>query len=404
VQDISSMKETFQELKLARDAAEEATKAKSMFLSTMSHEIRTPLNAVIGFTELLLLEEPKPSQLESLETLRYSANHLLSLINDILDFNKIDSGKIEFENVEFDLDDVLTSITKLFSLKVEEKKINFIVKAPQKLNNCLVGDITRFNQILHNLISNAIKFTSEGGGVTISYNILMETDKLIRLKLNIQDTGIGISEEGKLKLFKTFSQTHSSTTRLFGGTGLGLAICKKLVELQGGHIGVDSEKGKGSDFYFDLTFKKGIKVADKKQQKTSLPSDENRDLLGASILVVDDNPINIMVAKKFIQRWGGEVTSCVNGQEAIDQVVSNHYDIVLMDLQMPVLGGFEATSIIRKMDNPQHNSIPIIALTASVELSLQEEVMAKGFTAYVTKPFNPTELYRVLSQLGKRNQ
>lgn len=395
IQDVTDEKEAFEQITIARDLAQQATIAKTMFLSTMSHEIRTPLNAVIGFTELLMLEDPKPSQVESLEILKYSANHLLSLINDILDFNKIDSGKIEFEQVEFDLSQVLQSVGKLFSLKVEEKKLGFTIIEPAKFGNYLVSDVTRFNQILHNLVSNALKFT-EQGQIEIGYSIERETDTEVNLTFYVSDTGIGISEEGKAKLFQAFTQAHSSTTRLFGGTGLGLSISKRLVELQGGRIWVESEKDKGTKFYFNLSFGKGGLIKQNAMLPYSHDHEERRNLEQAEILVVDDNAINVMIAQKFIERWHGRVTTCSDGQQAIDLIAQTQFDVILMDLQMPVMDGFAATSWIRAQAEPNILHLPVVALTASVALSLQEEVMSKGFDAYVSKPFNPAELYRVI--------
>ncbi len=390
---ITKIKETELALKAARDQAEKASKAKDEFLSTMSHEIRTPLNAIVGISNLLLMNDILPDQMENLEGLKFSSEHLLSLINDILDFSKIESGKIEFDASEFSIHDFLLGMRKNYSYSAEEKGLLFKVKKDEELPEVLIGDITRLSQVVSNLIGNAIKFTSEGG-VILDVEVMKKSKDKATIKFEIKDTGIGIPENKIDKIFEKFAQAESNTTREYGGTGLGLPICQKLLDLQGSKLNVSSVQGQGSKFWFELEF--GI------SERFNLSTTKYIDLKpsfgainGMVVLVAEDNKMNIRVARQFLDKWGVDFDIVLNGQEAVDQVTKRDYDLVLMDLQMPVMNGYDATRNIRAMDGPV-GDIPILALTASTTITVRKEAQSVGMNDYIMKPFNPKDLYQSL--------
>ncbi|WKN42637.1 response regulator [Tunicatimonas pelagia] len=380
------------ELVAAREQAEEATQAKTDFLSTMSHEIRTPMNAVIGMTHLLLEENPRDDQLKSLQTLKFSADLLLSLINDILDFSKIESGKIVLESVDFNLKDMLQGVKAAQGTKSQEKQVKLKLRWDDDVPIMVTGDVTRLGQIMNNLVSNAVKFTQEGQ-VSIEVELIEEIEDKVTLGFKVRDTGIGISEKQIEAIFDEFSQASTSTTRKFGGTGLGLAITKKLLELQGSQIEVSSEVGVGSVFSFVLDLQKSKKVS---QEAKSAKSDDDlgQSLEGLRILLVEDNPVNQYVATRFIKKWEASLDTANQGQEAVDKVKQQPYDVVLMDLQMPVMDGYEATKLIRAWEKQKKkNPVPIIALTASATATTRDKVKELGMNDFVTKPFDPKELF-----------
>ncbi|GAB4337144.1 MAG: ATP-binding protein [Flammeovirgaceae bacterium] len=388
------------ELEKALLEKEEAVKEKSKFLSTMSHEIRTPMNAVIGFTNILLMENPSNHQLEYLNSLKFSANHLLSLLNDILDFSKIEAGKITFEKTRFDLDNTLEELRKMFAIKAEEKKIELTLSLPhQKLKNYLIGDLVRLNQVLTNLIGNAVKFTNVGS-VNISYHILEETENNYKIRFAVADTGIGIPADKLDLIFESFTQASLDTTRKFGGTGLGLAISKKLVELQGGKIWVESTLGKGSTFYVEIELAKGTEIIPKSELKLiDKDSNATKSLNNMRILLVEDNKMNVMVAKKLLEKWETQLDFASDGLEAIHKISNNQsYDLVLMDLHMPNMGGIEATRQIRGLRGEYYQNIPIIALTASASAEVRDNIAKNGMNACVIKPFNPDILFDTLKK------
>lgn len=373
----------------ARKRAEDAAFSKQQFMSTMSHEIRTPLNEVIGISNLLHQGDPREDQMEYINTLRFSANHLLTLVNDILDYNKMEAGKIVFEKTEFDLATMLDDIKRSYSHRANEKGISFIVDKTEDLPCVLIGDPVRLNQVISNLLSNAMKFTSEGE-VTLKARVKQLQGTKVQLEFSVRDTGIGIEQEKLGEIFESYAQATADTTRKYGGTGLGLAICKKLVELQGGNIGVTSEPGKGSVFTFSIEYT--LPEADTKSADQG-SADSMKELAGKKILVAEDNKINFFVANKFLESWGVIVTHVENGSLALDELNKQEFDLILMDLHMPVMDGIEATRIIRNSDDEKISRIPIVALTAAVMSEANDKIENLAINDYVLKPFKPKDLY-----------
>ncbi|MBA4321770.1 MAG: hypothetical protein C0408_03025, partial [Odoribacter sp.] len=381
---------------LARQKAEEAAQSKQIFMSTMTHEIRTPLNEVIGIANLLMQGNPNEDQMDLIKTLRFSGNQLMTLVNDVLDYNKMESGKIVFEKTQFDLTDFLDEIKRSYSFSANEKKLEFEIIKDKNVPVSIIGDPIRLNQVLSNLLSNALKFTLKGGIIVY----VTETGRIGNqswIEFKVVDTGIGIPKEKHLDIFDSFTQASADTTRLFGGTGLGLSICKKLIELQGGIIKVESEPGKGSSFIFSLL------VGVSENQVPSHPPgkiETFRKLEGKRILVAEDNKINFFVANKFLIGWGMIVSHAENGVLALELLEKEDFDLVLMDLHMPIMDGIEATRIIRKSKNPDIKDIPIVALTAAIMSESQDKIEDLNINDYVLKPFKPQDLYdRILKHI-----
>ncbi len=390
VNDISERKVAEDILIRAKEQAEDAAAAKQNFLSMMSHEIRTPMNAVIGMTHLLLQESPRPDQLENLNILRFSADNLLVLINDILDYSKIEAGKISFEEVDFDLRSLINSIEQSMGYRAQEKNILLDVNIDPQIPPSIAGDPVRLGQVLNNLVSNAIKFTDRGM-VKIEAKLEKLTPEGAELYFAVSDTGIGIPEEKLEYIFESFTQASSDTTRKFGGTGLGLAITKRLLELQKSTIQVDSVQGLGSRFNFTLFFKKGQGRVTGSVSSFNEPPQAT--LEHVRVLLVEDNEANTLVASKIFGQWGVRPDFAINGEIALEMVQVEKYDLVLMDLQMPVMDGYHATQAIRSLEGEYFQTLPIIALTASAMSDVKEKLLEIGMTDYVTKPFNPRELY-----------
>lgn len=378
------------QLTTAKEKAEEASKAKELFLSTMSHEIRTPLNAIIGMSHLLRSSELDEEQQENLNILMFSANNLLSIISDILDLSKIESGKIELEKLAFDLPEMLRGIYKAHQPKAEEKKLNYEVKIPDDLPQLVIGDPTRISQIINNLLSNALKFT-DSGSIGLHAKLLSKEKQQAKIEFIVSDSGIGIPSNKLASVFEHFTQASTDTTRKYGGTGLGLAISKRLVELLGGTIKVISEEGKGSTFSFELPFK----LSGNKQITTSdKPNAPVYNLDHLQILVAEDNKINQVLMKKVLSRWNANFEFAENGIVAFEKAKNKSYDIILMDIQMPEMDGYQATREIRKLEGDYFQELPIIALTASTLKEEREAAHNAGMNDFILKPFEPQNLYQ----------
>ncbi len=394
--DVTERKQVEKELIKAKEDALQSMRAKELFLSTMSHEIRTPMNAVIGMTHLLLQEDPKPDQVPNLQTLKFSAENLLVLINDILDFSKIEAGKISFEETNFNLRNFINGIRNSFDFKAKEKGIAFKILLDSELPEFIVGDSVRLSQIISNLVGNAVKFTEQG---RVSLDVLQEecdADSVL-IKFMVTDTGIGIPEDKIRDVFEQFTQASTDTTRIYGGTGLGLAIVKRLLQMQDSQIGVESELGKGSKFWFLLRFKLGAGPMPFPASEQP-PAFEFVPLPSTRVLLVEDNEINQIVATKFLNKWGLELDYAANGDIALEKISSGAYQIVLMDLQMPVKDGYETAKAIRQMVGDYFATVPIIALTASAMSDVKAKVVAAGMDDYISKPFNPSELYQKIAK------
>lgn len=399
INDISERKLAEQELIKTREEALSLSKAKEMFLSVMSHEIRTPLNAVIGMSHILMDDDPSESQMENLEILSFSAQNLLALINDILDYTKIETGNMKLESVNVNLKELVSQILNSLQFKTEEKQVVLKSEIDHRIPEFVIGDNTRLYQILINLLSNSLKFT-EKGEVKLKLDLLDENDNSVRVRFEVSDTGIGISDDQKDYIFHLYTQASSDTTRKYGGTGLGLAITKSLLELHNSEIHLESELGRGSVFSFIIEFKRSTHSAMKIDIQT--PFHE----LSGSVLVVDDNEINRLLASKVLGKWGLKVCFAENGQIALQKVQQEHYDLILMDLHMPVMDGMESSKAIRQLGG-HYAEMPIVALTASLFSHELETINECGMDGYVIKPFIPNELYaKVRSHLlaGSKNE
>jgi len=383
--DITQRKKLEREMREARKAAEAGLELRKSILANVSHELHTPVNAIVGMSALLSATALSEQQREYLKTMRFSSDSLLVLIDDLLDVSRIESGKVELEFIEFDVRDNFSQLTKGLSLRAEEKGLKFSWEIDTRVANRLRGDVHRLNQVLTNLISNAIKFT-EAGNVQLAIGCVMSTENTQRVRFEVKDTGIGIAANRQAAIFQEFTQEDSSTTRKFGGTGLGLAISKKIVELMGGRLELISEKNSGSSFFFELDLELGS------DQEQPVPV-FNPDLHGARILLVEDNKVNQFLAKALLTSWKARVDISEDGADAVERVKTGDYDLVLMDLQMPVMDGFEATAVIR---NELKSSIPIIGLSANALNDERERSLQIGMDDYVSKPFKPELLYGII--------
>jgi two-component system, sensor histidine kinase len=372
-----------------------ARKAQEHFLSTMSHEIRTPLNGIIGMVHLLQTEEPRQDQKPYLDALQFSSGNLLHLVNDILDYNKINAGKISLEPVPFNLHQLLEDIGRPHALQATEKGIAFLLHIETGLPQMIVADPLRLTQVLNNLIGNAVKFTLKGS-VTVTVGIRKSTANAADIFFEIKDTGIGFSEAEKDIIFEQFLQANKTTTRRFGGTGLGLSITRQLVGLMGASINVISKPDEGSSFSFVLPV--ALPANELPQAGKGMPP-VTYDLSGMNVLVVDDNAINIMITSKMLQRKGVSVTSAANGKECLALVKENRYDLLLLDVHMPVMDGITALNILRTENT---YTGPVILLTADVFIKADTDMgSATYFDGYLTKPFTATELYHKIAACRK---
>jgi PAS domain S-box-containing protein len=385
------------ELRAAKITTESAARAKEIFLANMSHEIRTPMNGILGLNNLLAKTELNEQQKGYTKLIAESVNNLLTIINDILDIEKIGSGKLELESRPFNISTKINRTMQLFQYKSKEKDLELILNNRLPDEFTVIGDQFRFAQILSNLINNSIKFTKKGS-ITISAALLYNANNKVLLEFSVRDTGIGISEERLPVIFDPFVQGSSSITRKYGGTGLGLSICKSLVEMQGGHIKVNSRLNEGTEFIFSLTYKKGQTFASR-DDDDSVISDPDR-LMGKKILVAEDVELNQFLVRNMLESWGCEVDIVPNGLNAVEKIKEETYDLVLMDIQMPEMDGITATRQIRQLPGQKGAEIPIIALTANALKGDSQYYIDAGMNDCVTKPYTEEFLYeRIVSNL-----
>lgn len=382
------LKETNDELQIAKDKAEKASKARTEFLSTVSHELRTPLNAINGLTHLLISENPKEDQLKYLSSLKFSGHYLLTFINEILEINRIDSGNVVPEKIAFNLRLLLENIHSSMSELAISNNNYFTVEIDPKITEYLLGDPTKLSQIFINLINNALKFTSNGT-VKVCANLETSQEEKIGIIFKVIDTGIGIPEEKQATIFDSFAQGSIEINRKYGGTGLGLNIVKKLIKMMGGKIFLTSEVGRGSTFSFSLIFEEGCDVATNEES----PYDDTI-FINKKFLLVEDNKINQMITEKMLNNKQILCDTIDNGEEAIEVMKQNTYDLVLMDIHLPGINGTTATQMIREFDK----KTPIIALTAISLNENREMLLSYGINDVITKPFDPENFYKVIAQ------
>ncbi|MBC7487865.1 MAG: response regulator, partial [Cytophagaceae bacterium] len=396
MQDITERQLLEQELRQAKETAENSVIAKEHFLSNMSHEIRTPMNAVLGFTDLLINTPLNTEQKDFVGAIQTSGKNLMSIINDILDYSKIEAGMMTIEQVPMSIRSIFGSLSVLFSQKKNDKDIELSFATDSAIPENLVGDPTRLTQIIINLVSNAIKFT-EKGHVNVHAVLNKKTDTIVDVKFTVSDTGIGIPEDKLDAVFERFNQASNDTTRKYGGTGLGLSIVKRLVELQGGSIHLESKMGKGSVFEFTLPFlEQPGELAKDLQAKAVQALSSNKKKL--HILLVEDNIINQKLAEKHLSNFGYTTDIAGNGKIAVDKLAHSTYDLILMDMQMPEMDGYETASIIRKK---MKLTLPIIAMTAHAMSGEKEKCLAIGMNDYISKPFKATELFQKINDQMK---
>ncbi|WP_031528243.1 hybrid sensor histidine kinase/response regulator [Dyadobacter crusticola] len=390
--DITSRKNVEKELIKAKRDAEEATRIKSDFLSTMSHEIRTPMNGIIGFTDLLMTRDFPDEDRQYLQMIKYSADNLMVILNDILDFSKIEAGKFGLEHFDFDLKERLGYLLKTFEVRAKEKSIDLTYHFDENTPTLLTGDAYRLNQILINLVGNAIKFTEEGGFVRVVVSLHKDHGSSVDLKIDVVDSGIGISEDKLSVIFDSFSQAHKNNAKhYFGGTGLGLSITRKIAELMNGSISAQSKLGEGATFSVILNFGKAVKG----QNEVQPDPVEHISLKGYRILAAEDIIANQILLKHLLSRWEAEYVICNNGKELLEHLDNGDFDLILMDIQMPVMDGITAMKTIQN-SYPHLVNVPVIAFTA--DTFAEKELEGVSFSSFVTKPFKADELITVISR------
>jgi PAS domain S-box-containing protein len=389
--DVTQLKET--EIQL-----NQANKTKDAFLSTMSHEIRTPLNAVIGMSEILLMEKFLPEQMENLQVLKHSSEHLLALINDLLDLNKFKSEEIKLIEEDFNFIELIQNIQLHFKQTAIKKELDFEVIMDSNLPHVVKGDSLKLSQVIKNLLSNAFKFTHEGG-ITFYVDFINSTEEKCDIRFTVEDSGIGVSYNKQKDIFKSFVQANKDTSVLYGGSGLGLYISKELLNIQGSELHLQSQKGDGSTFWFDISFKHSI---EKTVVKKTLIANTNQ--IDLKVLVAEDNNLNALLLKKLFKKWNVDFMITNDGQELLEVYQQEDFDLILMDLQMPVMDGYETTRAIRKLSDPVKSLIPIIALTAFTKSEVSEKIERYKMNGYLSKPFDVNELHKLLSFYSLENQ
>lgn len=394
LQTLVKERKTFEEELIAkREEALVAVKSKSDFLAVMSHEIRTPLNAIVGISNLLARNRQLPEQKENIDGLLNSTDHLMLLLNDVLDFSKLDDDSLELKNMPFDLQRLVNDVVKTFDYVVNEKQNKLTVAFVDFHCAWLIGEAVRLRQVIKNLVSNANKFTKKGL-LTITVRQEFLSKDQVKVFFAVADSGIGIAKDKLTSIFEKFVQTNTGLDNEYGGTGLGLTICKKIVELMGGEIQVQSELGKGSTFSFALVFQTNPQI-----KKHSVVQQETRGLENKTVLLVEDAKLNVLVASQFLKSWGMEVIVAENGEEAIQMAREKKFDLILMDIHMPIMDGLSSAKNIRLFNT----ETPIIALSASSTKEIKAAAIANGMNDFISKPFIPNEMYAtILNQLANK--